>query len=175
MRRYSTWMEFITLKAIEYGQLIVQLPIPKVVFDQNESFRKRLWFGSEFVLKMYPLWWFSRMGPWNTIDTSKRCFQLLSSLVITCFCNRLDFPAKAHIHAKSQEWCAKHFPYFIDKDHWPPNSPDLNPLDYSICGELAHQINWDTVTSKTTLISELKRSVRKVSLHVVFWKLFVLD
>ena len=25
--------------------------------------------------------------------------------------------AKAHIHAKSQEWCAKHFPCFIDKDH----------------------------------------------------------
>ena len=36
---------------------------------------------------------------------------------------------KAHIHAKSQEWCAKHFPCFIGKDHWASNSPDLNPLD----------------------------------------------
>jgi hypothetical protein len=34
-----------------------------------------------------------------------------------------------HTHEKSQEWCAQHFPSFIDKDHWPPNSPDLNPLD----------------------------------------------
>ena len=36
---------------------------------------------------------------------------------------------KAHIREKSQESCAKNFPSFIDKDHWPPNSPDLNPLD----------------------------------------------
>ncbi len=40
--------------------------------------------------------------------------------------------AKPHIHAKSQEWCTKHFPSFIGKDHWAPNSPDLNPLDYCI-------------------------------------------
>ena len=55
------------------------------------------------------------------------------------------------------------------------NSPDLNPLDYSIWNELAHEVNWDTVTSKTTLISELKPAVRKVSPDVVFEKLFVLD
>ncbi|CAF1260300.1 unnamed protein product [Rotaria magnacalcarata] len=75
---------------------------------------------------------------------------------------------KPHIHAKSQEWCEKHFPCFIDKDHWPPSSPDLNPLNYCIWDELAHQVNWDAVTSKTTLINEVKRAVRKVSLDVVF-------
>ena len=32
--------------------------------------------------------------------------------------------AKPHAHEKTQEWCAKHFHSFIDKDHWPPNSPD---------------------------------------------------
>ncbi|CAF1595824.1 unnamed protein product [Rotaria magnacalcarata] len=76
--------------------------------------------------------------------------------------------AKPHIHAKSQEWREKHFPCFIDKDHWPPSSPDLNPLDYCIWDELTHQVNWDAVTSKTTLINEVKRAVRKVSLDVVF-------
>ena len=75
--------------------------------------------------------------------------------------------AKAYIHAKSQEWCAKHSSCFIDKDHWFPTSPDLNMLDYSIWDELAHQVNWDAATSKTTLTSELKRAVRKVSLDVV--------
>ena len=45
MRRFSTLLEFITLKTIEYGRLIIQLPIPKVVLDKNESFRKGLWFG----------------------------------------------------------------------------------------------------------------------------------
>ena len=37
--------------------------------------------------------------------------------------------AKPHIHEKSQEWCANNFHAFIYKDHWPPNSPDLDPLD----------------------------------------------
>ena len=76
--------------------------------------------------------------------------------------------AKPHIHAKSQEWYGKHFLCFIDKDHWPLNSPNLNPLDYSIWYELGHQINWDAVTSKTTLISGLKRAVHKVSPDVAF-------
>ena len=36
--------------------------------------------------------------------------------------------AKAHIHEKSKECCAKNFPSFIDEDHWPPNSPDFEPI-----------------------------------------------
>ena len=71
--------------------------------------------------------------------------------------------AKPHIHATSLELCGKHFPCFIDKDHCPPNSPDLNPLDYSIWDELANQVNWNAVTPKTTLISELKPVVRSFS------------
>ncbi|CAF4754971.1 unnamed protein product, partial [Rotaria socialis] len=38
--------------------------------------------------------------------------------------------ATPHTHILTQQWCQEHFPTFIDKDHWPPNSPDLNPLDY---------------------------------------------
>ena len=41
-------------------------------------------------------------------------------------------------------------------DHWPSNSPDLNPLDYSIWDELALQVKWDRVTSKQMLRNELK-------------------
>ena len=40
--------------------------------------------------------------------------------------------AMPHAHHLTQQWCKDSFPSFIDKDHWPPNSPDLNPLDYSI-------------------------------------------
>jgi len=28
-------------------------------------------------------------------------------------------------------------PDFIEPDNWPPNSPDLNPVDYSVCGGIA--------------------------------------
>jgi hypothetical protein len=76
--------------------------------------------------------------------------------------------AKPHTHAKSQEWCVQHVLSFIDKEHWPPNSPDLNPLDYFIWNELAQLIEWHTVTSKTTLISALKRTAHEISQEVVF-------
>ncbi|CAF1691956.1 unnamed protein product, partial [Adineta ricciae] len=47
---------------------------------------------------------------------------------------------------------------FIDKDHWPLNSPDLNPLDYCIWDEFVKVIDWNKVTSKPTVIQELKHA-----------------
>ena len=76
--------------------------------------------------------------------------------------------AKPHIHHLTQKWCRDKFPSFIDKDHWPPNSPDLNPLDYCIWDEFAQHVNWEKVTSKPTLIDELKRAVKKIRKNVVF-------
>lgn len=76
--------------------------------------------------------------------------------------------AMPHVHQITQQWCKDNFPSFIDKDHWPPNSPDLNPLDYSIWDELAHAVNWDKVTSKKTLIVAVKRAVGKIRQEVVF-------
>jgi len=32
-------------------------------------------------------------------------------------------------------------PDFIDKDAWPPNSPDLNPLDYHVWGWMLDKFN----------------------------------
>lgn len=40
--------------------------------------------------------------------------------------------APSHKAKKTQEWCKRHFPDFITSQEWPPYSPDLNPLDYSI-------------------------------------------
>ena len=76
--------------------------------------------------------------------------------------------ANPHIHEKSQECCVNNFPSFIDKDHWSPNSPDLNPLDYCVWNEIAQVIKWNAVTSKKTLIVPLKRAVKKISNDVVF-------
>ena len=76
--------------------------------------------------------------------------------------------AMPHVHHLTQQWCKDNFPSFIDKDHWPPNSPDLNHLDCSIWDELAHAVNWDKITSKNTLIIEVKRAVGKIRQQVVF-------
>ena len=46
----------------------------------------------------------------------------------------LDVPklALSHRANETQEMLAEECPEFISRDAWPPNSPDLNPLDYSI-------------------------------------------
>ncbi|CAF3081974.1 unnamed protein product [Rotaria sp. Silwood2] len=75
--------------------------------------------------------------------------------------------AKPHVHHLSQQWCKDNFPNFIDQKHWPPNSPDLNPLDYCIWNEFVQQMNWDDIQSKQTLIDELKRGVKKIRSDVV--------
>ncbi|CAM4824412.1 unnamed protein product [Rotaria magnacalcarata] len=59
---------------------------------------------------------------------------------------------KPHSYHLTQQWCRDNFPSFIGKHRWPPNSPDLNPLDYSIWDELVNTINWNKVQPKTTLI-----------------------
>ena len=75
--------------------------------------------------------------------------------------------ATAHTHHLSQKWCVDNFPAVIEKDHWPPNSPDLNPLDYFIWDEFIQQIQWVKVHSKKTLIDELKRAVKRIRLKKV--------
>jgi hypothetical protein len=60
--------------------------------------------------------------------------------------------AKPHVHHLAQKRCRDNFLSFVDKDHWPPNSPDLNSLDYCIWDELEQCVNWKKVISKVTLI-----------------------
>ena len=68
--------------------------------------------------------------------------------------------ARAHTQELSQKYCRDKMPNFISKDRWPPNSPDLNPLDYCIWNEIVTGMRWDRVLCKTTLISEIKHAVR---------------
>jgi len=44
----------------------------------------------------------------------------------------------------SSERAAQHTvqsPDFIDNNAWPPNSPDLNPLDYHVWGSMLDKFN----------------------------------
>ena len=75
---------------------------------------------------------------------------------------------KAHIHEKSQEWCAKNFSSLINKDPCPPNSPDLKPLGSCGWNQIAQVIKWNAVTSKKTPIVSLKHAVKNISKDVVF-------
>ena len=70
--------------------------------------------------------------------------------------------ARPHRHQLIQNWCMHNFPEFIRKSRWPQNSLDLCPLDDSLWTELANCIDWSQITTKTTLIDEIKRSVKRV-------------
>ena len=49
--------------------------------------------------------------------------------------------APAHRAKITQQWCRTNLPKFIETSDWPPSSPDLNPLDYSIWGILESRVN----------------------------------
>ena len=40
--------------------------------------------------------------------------------------------ASSHTSRVTQDFLKNNVPSFIDKDQWPPQSADLNPMDYSI-------------------------------------------
>jgi len=44
--------------------------------------------------------------------------------------------APEHMAKLAQDWIATNCSEFIGKDEWPPNSPDLNPLDYHVWGAM---------------------------------------
>ena len=62
--------------------------------------------------------------------------------------------APAHTARLAQQWIEQHCPDFIKKDEWPPNSPDLNPLDYHVWGAMLEK--YQAYSPKPTNKDELK-------------------
>ena len=64
--------------------------------------------------------------------------------------------APTHTANISQMWLRENIPGFITKEQWPPSSPDLNPIDFSIWDMQSLTIIW----LKTSLIREWKKLLR---------------
>ncbi len=65
--------------------------------------------------------------------------------------------APSHTSKKSQVWCKREFPKFWSTERWPPASPDLNPMDFSV---------WPMLEAKAcsvlhTNIGALKKSLNR--------------
>jgi hypothetical protein len=65
--------------------------------------------------------------------------------------------APAHTSRRTQEWLGANMSKFWDKTVWPPSSPDLNPLDYSV---------WSVIEAKAcktphSSVDTLKASITK--------------
>ncbi|KAI6653150.1 Transposase [Oopsacas minuta] len=63
--------------------------------------------------------------------------------------------APDHTTNTTQDWMKHNTPNFIHKDVWPPYSPDLNPMDYSV---------WSILENKACSVSHNTVSSLKISL-----------
>jgi inhibitor of nuclear factor kappa-B kinase subunit alpha len=75
--------------------------------------------------------------------------------------------APAHAAKITQDWCRAHTPDFISSSEWPPSSPDLNPLDYTIWGVLEAKVNAIQHTSLDSLKKTLRDEWRKLPMATV--------
>jgi len=62
--------------------------------------------------------------------------------------------APANMARIMQDWLQANCPEFIKKNHWPPKSPDLNPLDYHVWSAMLEKCHKLQLKHKT--IDELK-------------------
>jgi hypothetical protein len=64
--------------------------------------------------------------------------------------------ATPHTHRELLAWCEKNLIQFINKHRWPPNSPDLNVLNYYVWDPITNHMQYDKVKNYDTLIDEVK-------------------
>jgi hypothetical protein len=72
--------------------------------------------------------------------------------------------ASAHTSNKSQLWCENHFEWYVPKNRWPPNSPELNPVDYSVWNEITTHMDFKKLKSQADLIKEIKNATKKIDM-----------
>ena len=100
------------------------------------------------------------------INSKYYCEELLPLLMDDC--NTLlqqDFVfqqdgAPAHTARQTQDWLYENCPDFITKDQWPPNSPDLNPLDFCVWGMMLDA--YRKHRSKPSSKAELKEVLQQI-------------
>ena len=59
--------------------------------------------------------------------------------------------APAYTSRLAQDWLEQHSPDCIKKDEWPPNSPDLNPLDFHVWGAMLESTTLTCPSPRTKL------------------------
>lgn len=66
--------------------------------------------------------------------------------------------APSHTANVVQQWCKDNLKDFITKDEWPPSSPDLNPLDYCIWGEMLSRLQCKNICN----LDQFKQAISQV-------------
>ena len=96
---------------------------------------------------------------------TKVCLDVLRSVVIS-WCNqvaggrpwvRQQDSVPTHKSKETQAWLQKECYDFEPFSHWPPSSPDLNPLDYFVWSYVENITNMTSHNTKSSLIAAIRR------------------
>src|SRR5271166_1813765 len=71
--------------------------------------------------------------------------------------------APSHRARLTVEFLESNVPSFIEPALWPPNSPDLNPVDYAVWGALQQMVYRDRVNSLQDLMEKITRCWEELS------------
>ena len=72
--------------------------------------------------------------------------------------------ATPHTANLVQDWCASKFgANFINKQQWPPRSPDLNPCDYFLWAYLKSKVYKPLPKTLDDLKANIRREVQKIN------------
>jgi hypothetical protein len=75
--------------------------------------------------------------------------------------------ATAHTSNRAQGWCERNLNSFLEKNHWPPNSPDLNPLDYFFWNEVVTKMNVNHSMTLDEFQEEISRAIAEVPVDMI--------
>lgn len=75
--------------------------------------------------------------------------------------------APCHTSRKSQKWLGDNFFDFTSPDVWPPNSPDLNPMDYFVWSAVERETNRTACKTKDDLVNRIHASFGNLSREAV--------
>lgn len=70
--------------------------------------------------------------------------------------------APAHTARSTQEWCLGNLQMVWTKDFWPPNSPDLNPMDYYLWSVVEAKVNEHPVANRDALKRKITEVMRRM-------------
>lgn len=71
--------------------------------------------------------------------------------------------ASSHTSQSTQKYLARMAPGFISKTMWPPNSPDLNPMDYGIWGAMEEKVFKNPIKDLNHLKEVITETWRRLS------------
>ena len=70
--------------------------------------------------------------------------------------------APAHTAKKTQAWCQENLRDVWTRDLWPPNSPDLNPMDFYLWGVVESKVNRHALANRDALKRKIERVMAKM-------------